>query len=100
MTYEVVSRPAQNEMDEAYEWLISETEEHAPRWYNGLIDAIQSLEKVAKRCPLAPDDTKPHEELRQLLYGNKRHAYRIIVAIRGSKVYVLHVRHAARDSLH
>lgn len=96
MKYEVIVLPrAEQEMEDAFEWLSRRTELHAPTWYNGLIEAILSLDELAERCPVTPEARKGGEKIRQLLYRDRRHAYRIIFAIRGSRVLVLHVRHAA-----
>ena len=98
MSYTVIVLPdAEHEMEVAYDWLASQTPQHAPLWYNGMIDAILSLEELPTRCPLAPENSaSPDEEIRQLLYGNPQHSYRILFSIRGTRVLVLHVRHAAR----
>ena len=100
MTYTVVVMPAaQDEMDEAYAWLLSQTLQHAPLWYNGLLDSLYSLENNPARCPLAPESKDAPDEIRQLLYGDRRHAYRILFCISGERVLILHIRHAARRSL-
>jgi len=84
------------ELEDAYEWLLPQTELHAPTWYNGAIDSINSLEENPERCPLAPESGDAGEPIRQLLYGDKRHAYRILFTVQEQKVLVLHLRHAAR----
>jgi plasmid stabilization system protein ParE len=100
MKYEVIVMPrAEQEMEDAFEWLSTKTDQHAPTWYNGLVDAILSLDEMAGRCPIVPEAARGAEELRQLLYGDRWHSYRVIFAIRGTKVVVLHVRHAAQDRL-
>jgi plasmid stabilization system protein ParE len=98
MSYTViVLKDAEREIEEAYQWLLKQTRQYAPLWYNGIIDAILSLEELAGRCPRAPENAEtPHEEIRQLLYGKRPHLYRILFSIRDDKVMILHVRHAAR----
>src|SRR3954465_5841636 len=100
MKYSVLVQPeAEEEMERAFQWLQTQTPQHAPLWYNRIIDAILSLEDLAGRCPLAREGSAtPGEEVRQLLYGKLPHVYRILFSIRGDKVMVLHVRHAARDA--
>jgi hypothetical protein len=39
------------------------------------------------------------EEIRNLPYGKRRHAYRVIFTIRGDTVHVLHFRRGARQVL-
>jgi plasmid stabilization system protein ParE len=99
MTYEVVVMPeAQKEMERAYEWLAARTPQHAPEWYNGLLDALYSLEDLPARCPLAQESRHTGGNVRQLLYGDRRHAYRILFEIVGNEVHVHEIRHGARAS--
>jgi plasmid stabilization system protein ParE len=96
MTFEVVITPeAEDDLDAAYNWLAGQTE-HSSNWYNGLIEALWSLEDNPARCAFAPESRTASEEVRQLLYGHKRHAYRILFSIRANRVMVLQIRHAAR----
>jgi plasmid stabilization system protein ParE len=92
----MVSEEARAELEQAYEWLVTQTPQHAPEWNNALIDALISLETNPSRCPVLQTDDETGEEYRQLLFGDKRHAYRIIFVIRGKKVWIGHIVHAAR----
>ena len=69
----------------------------ARAWFNGLEAAVFSLEEQPARSPMTPENSR----LRHLLYGRKRHVYRIIYAIdeRGGVVTVLHIRHGSRQPL-
>jgi plasmid stabilization system protein ParE len=99
MNYSVeISPEAMLELDEAYQWLASQTPQHAPEWHDALLDAIISLESNPERYPVVQQDEESSEAFRQLLFGNKRHAYRILFVIRGQQVWVGHIRHAARHS--
>ncbi len=88
-----VSPAAYAQLQSAHKWLQKRTPQHAPEWYNEALDALLSLEDMPDRCPLL----YPNDTLRQLLFGNKRHAYCIIFRIRGNTVYVHEFRHAARS---
>lgn len=69
---------------------------NAERWLQSLYDAFDSLETRPQRCPLAREHGLiEDDELRQLVYKS----YRLIFTIRGAKVHVLEVRHAARMSM-
>jgi len=94
-----LSREAETEVLEAFVWKGERSMEQANRWYNGLMDALNSLEEHPKRCALAPEDTTFREEIRQLLYGKGRDVYRILFTVRGVVVSILHVRHAAQKPL-
>src|SRR5690348_2211700 len=100
MTYQVAVQPsAEAEMEAAYEWAAERAPITAARWYNGLVDAIRSLADNPERCPLAPENDYFPEEIRNLIYGKRRNAYRIIFTIRGDTVHVLQVRRGARRVL-
>ena len=76
----------------------------AERWFNGMIDAIASLEEMPARCPIAPESEAIGREIRLLLHGRKNRAYKIYFAIRyetpsTGAVRVFHVRHWARRAL-
>jgi plasmid stabilization system protein ParE len=98
MRYEVVvTASAQRELEQAYSWLLAQTPQHAPLWYNGALDALFSLEQNPTRCPIVPESDAAGE-MRQLLYGSKAHVYRILFSVRGEKVVILHIIHAARQA--
>lgn len=81
--------------DEAFMWLYNEAPEAALRWYDGLMDALRSLERSPLRWGLAREKPFFEEEIRQLIYGR----YRILFVVKGKTVYVLRVRHGARKTL-
>jgi plasmid stabilization system protein ParE len=66
----------------------------ALKWYRGLKDAILSLEKHPKRCPVTPENAG----LKHFLYGHEPHIYRVIYRVleKHKRVDVLHIRHGAR----
>ena len=92
-----VSDQAVQDADEILGWLLSE---HAGdtgiRWFVGLSEAIQSLSDFPERCPLAAESIRFPFEVRQLLYGNRPHVYRILFTIDGDVVNILHIRHGRR----
>lgn len=69
--------------------------EYADRWWNGLVDALQSLESMPHRCPVVPLQTYPGEQIRHLLYQS----HRILFYVSGDKVFVVRVYHGARQPL-
>jgi plasmid stabilization system protein ParE len=104
VTYRIIIEPtAEREIRSAVRW---KTENASPtvaaRWYNGLIQKIDTLQRRPTRCPLAAEDDKFDEEIRELLYGRggKRvHRHRILFTFREDTVHILYVRHTARDEL-
>jgi plasmid stabilization system protein ParE len=91
------SAQAESDANSILEWLLSEhAGETGIRWFLALDDAIASLAAFPERCPLAPETRRFPFEVRQLLYGRKPHAYRILFTIDGDTVKILHIRHGRR----
>jgi plasmid stabilization system protein ParE len=80
---------------EAYFWLSEQSASAALRWYEGLLKTLGSLEKNPLRCRLAPENAVFEEEIRQLIYGK----YRILFTVTSETVFVLRIRHGAREYL-
>jgi plasmid stabilization system protein ParE len=67
------------------------------RWFRKLREEIASLSELPHRCPLAPESQEfPFEVVRQLIYGQKPHLYRVRFTIEADTVVVLHLRHGRR----
>jgi hypothetical protein len=60
-------------------------------------DELHTLAHFPQRCELAPENKLVESEIRQLIFGRRRGAYRALFTIVGNEVRVLHVRRAARD---
>jgi plasmid stabilization system protein ParE len=86
-------------MDDAYLWIAERAPDNATKWFNGLEAAIYSLEDFPERCPLAEESKAFDVEIRQLVYGKRVGAYRILFTIVGDAVHILHVRHGRRKRL-
>ena len=87
-------------LDVILEWLVAHDASDAGlRWFRGMKEAIASLSQHPHRCPLSPESTEFPFEVRQLLYGRKRHAYRILFCIEAEVVVVHHIRHGPRQPL-
>lgn len=75
----------------------------ASQWYLGLLQAIESLSHMPKRCPLARENEYFSQEIRQLLYGKGRNSYRILFTILAeqevSTIRILHIRHSTQKTL-
>ena len=105
MRYRIeVSSVAEAEADGAFLWLSQVTSaERARQWYEGLLRVIESLSEMPKRCPLARENQYFSKEIRQLLYGRGRNSHRILFTIvegeAVSTVRILHIRHAAQQTL-
>lgn len=66
----------------------------------GLAKSHEDAEKHPLRCPLAAENDKFPQDIRELLYGRRKHSkHRIIFEVIEDTVYVLYVRHTARDEI-
>jgi plasmid stabilization system protein ParE len=104
MAYSIELTPrAVEDADRAAEYIRQFAPEAAQRWFDGLIEAVLSLEEMPQRCPLAPEAERLGTELRQLLYGRRggqfRIVFRIFEEIQPPIVRVVAIRHGARDRI-
>ena len=90
---------AEAELEAACQWISERASEAAVKWFSGILDAVITLETFPERCPLAPESKAFNREIRQLIHGNRQHAYRIFFCVAVDKVRVLHIRHGARKRL-
>ena len=101
MAFRVKQTPrADHDLDVILEWLLKQQAGEAGlRWFQKLKEAVASLSELPHRCPLAPESKEFSFEVRQLLYGRKPNAYRILLTIEADTVVVLHIRHGRRRRL-
>ncbi len=100
MTFQVIVQPpAEIEIEQAYLRIAAEVPETAAHWYNGLLDAIASLDSLPSRCSLAPENAVFEYEIRHLLYGRKGRRYRVLFTVVDETVHVLHFRHWAQRTM-
>ncbi len=59
----------------------------ASQWYAKLLQAIESLSQMPKRCLLARENEYFSQEIRQLLYGQGRNSYRVLFTILEGQEY-------------
>jgi plasmid stabilization system protein ParE len=100
MRFQVEITPiAEAQIEQAYCWYRDRNPEFADRWFRRLMNAISTLQEKPQRCALAVEHKIFPEEIRQLLYGKSQNIYRVLFAIRDTKVYILYVRHSAQAPL-
>ncbi|MBE9115275.1 type II toxin-antitoxin system RelE/ParE family toxin [Lusitaniella coriacea LEGE 07157] len=105
MKYHIeISSMAEGEADSAFQWLSQvNSPKRAIQWYSGLLQAIESLSQMLKRCALARENQCFSQEIRQFLYGKGHNAYRILFTIlegqEVSTVRILHIRHGSQQTL-
>jgi plasmid stabilization system protein ParE len=100
MLYRVnVTDTAYAEIAQAYAWLAERSAGAAQRWQEAMFKVVNSLVSDPARYPLAPEADWCGGDVRQLLIGKRRSAYRVLFRIHGRTVRVLRVRHHAQDIL-
>src|SRR5215469_14715488 len=98
MAFEVRTTPeAEQEAIAILDWLLEQQAgETGLRWFTRMEAAIESLAEMPQRCKLAPENKSFPFEVRELLYGQRPHVYRILFTIEGNVVFILHIRHGRR----
>ncbi len=100
MAYRVeVAKSAEVQLEELYLWLAERAPSQGAAWFNGLEQAILSLEQHPKRCRIAPESFDPDQPVRVLNCGRSPHVYRVFFTVDESAkvVRVVHVRRGARQ---
>ncbi|QEG36733.1 type II toxin-antitoxin system RelE/ParE family toxin [Bythopirellula goksoeyrii] len=78
----------------------SQSLEIAANWYDGLLDALETLEENPHRGELAAENDLFDFELRELCYGSGKHkTHRALYRIAGTRVEILSIRHLAQRGL-
>lgn len=84
---------AENDLERRYQQIAEQSPQNAINWYRQTIEAIEKLDVLAERCPVAPEDSDIQRGIRHLVIGN----YRALYLINGDVVEILHVRHGSMD---
>lgn len=102
MTYKLhIAKRAEQDCDDTFEWYRRNySESFAVRWYSTISKSIRDLIENPLRYGFARENDRFPFELRELLYGrSKKNRHRILYTVEEKTVYVLHIRHSARDEL-
>ncbi|HNQ87305.1 MAG TPA: type II toxin-antitoxin system RelE/ParE family toxin [Verrucomicrobiota bacterium] len=95
-----ITGPAAAEIDEAAAWIQARNPEAARRWFWGLLAAIEALAVFPAKHPVARSESEHFGvTIRQLICGKGAGRYRVLYAVLGDSVFVLHVRHGRRRRL-
>lgn len=84
MIYRIIIEPtAEHGIRDAVRWKTADVSSAvAAKWYNGLLKKVDTLKTHPSRCPLAAENAKFPEDIRELNYGKRRNTYRIVFTIR------------------
>jgi plasmid stabilization system protein ParE len=95
--------PAEAEVDTIVVWMTGRSPERGKRWYEGFRRAVDSLEEMPTRCPVAAETEYFGVTVRQLRYLDHRIPFRILDSDgdgTDDSVEVLHVLHLSRGPLY
>ncbi len=106
MAYRVdISIPALLDAEKAFLFIRGDAPGKAKDWYEGLLKAVFTLENSPLRCAVAPESKDAGIEVRQLLYGKKKHSFRILFGVSldaqtgENIVRIYRIRHGSRSYL-
>jgi toxin ParE1/3/4 len=88
---------AQLDLDTIYGHVTGEAPCHGSLWSDRFEQSILSLSEFPERCPVEPRLLTSRRTVRKLLFGRRKHVYRVYFTIIEDAVKVLHVRHGARS---
>lgn len=91
-----ITQEAANQLFSIAKWYAdtSNSVEVATKWYDGFLDALETLKKNPRRGGLALENELFDFELRELHYGSgKRSTHRALYRVMGDVVEVLSIRH-------
>ncbi len=86
---------ARRDLEEIVAYIQADSPVDATLWRQRLERKMQSLRTMPEGCAVAPENERTIREIRQLLHGR----YRVLFTIDGTKVFVLTIRHGARQFL-
>ncbi len=97
----VITEPAKNDIQEAFDWWReNRSAEQAERWFRQIYQAIRKLPESPDRYGPAPEADLLPEGLKQSLFGvSNRPTHRIVFTIDVDAITVLRVRHTSQDYL-
>lgn len=81
-------------------WSENRSTEHSLRWYEGIMERINSLTVMPQSNPLIYENLQASSEFREAYFGlSTRKTHRIVYRVLPDAIEVLAVRHVAQDSL-
>lgn len=97
----VFTRRANQDVGEKEAWLARLRGPAVARWRTRLLRAVESLEADPNTYPQAEEAAELGIDLRQLLFGRRRHVYRVLFTVEPhvQTVTIHHIRHSAQDRL-
>jgi plasmid stabilization system protein ParE len=97
----VLSERAKQDIKSAYDWWARRrSAEQAERWFDGILDAMDSLASDADRQPDADEAAHLPVPMKVLPFGlGRRPTHRVLFTIRPECVYIVRVWHVSQDAI-
>jgi len=96
MTFKIeFSQRSQRDLEEIIVYIRNDSPENAKNWRLKLAEKLSSLTTQPEACGFAIENEYASGEVRQLLFGR----YRVLFTIRDQTVYILTIRHSAREKM-
>jgi plasmid stabilization system protein ParE len=93
----VITDPADRNFRDHFQWIKERSSQGADAWRSRIIEAVKSLENSPERHALARESAAFPVEIRCLLSGKNRSAFRILYQIKDNEVRVLAIRRPSQD---
>jgi plasmid stabilization system protein ParE len=93
----VVTARAKQNLRDAYLWAAERAPHTAALWLQRFEKELQTLADSPERFQLAHENAFVEPEIRQMIFGRRQGAYRVLFTVLGDQVQVLHIRRAVRD---
>ncbi len=88
----IITDPADRNFRDHFQWIRELSPQGAEAWRARIIEAVSSLEIAPDRHAIARESAAFPVEIRCLLSGKNRSAFRILYQIKGDEVRVLAIR--------
>ena len=76
-----ITEPAEIDIDGVYLRILRSSIDAAERWHNGLLTSLDTLLILPRAYPVAPESVVMGKNVRVMLYGKGRSAYRVLYAV-------------------
>jgi len=93
----IITDPADRNFRDHFQWIRDRSPQGADAWRARIIEAVKSLEISPARHAPARESAAFPVEIRCLLSGKNRPAFRILYQIKGDEVRVLAIRRPSQD---
>lgn len=101
MRFQVIILPrAREDLLRNDQYIAERSPSGAQSWRDAFQTAVDSLERNADLCPLAPESQRLKQPVRQISFKTRHgRPFRVLFVIRDDRVYLLHIRGPGQNLL-